>query len=57
MQIKIAVRHGHLSEATQQLIRDKAEKAGAGTRTPLGSAGGVVKVAGQTLNPRVLLTT
>ena len=26
MQIKIAVRHGHLNEATQQLIHDKAEK-------------------------------
>lgn len=26
MQIKIAARHGHLSEAAQQLIRDKAEK-------------------------------
>ena len=26
MQIKIAVRHGHLNEATQQMIRDKAEK-------------------------------
>ncbi len=26
MQIKIAVRHGHLNEATQQLIREKAEK-------------------------------
>ena len=26
MQIKIAVRHGHLNEATQQLIRGKAEK-------------------------------
>ena len=26
MQIKISVRHGHLNEATQQLIRDKAEK-------------------------------
>lgn len=26
MQIKISVRHGHISDATQQLIRDKAEK-------------------------------
>ena len=26
MQIKIAVRHGHLNEETQQLVRDKAEK-------------------------------
>lgn len=26
MQIKISVRHGHLTEATQQFIRDKAEK-------------------------------
>ena len=26
MQIKIAVRHGHLSDAHQQFIRDKAEK-------------------------------
>ena len=26
MQIKISVRHGHLSDATQQLIREKAEK-------------------------------
>jgi len=26
VQIKISVRHGHLSEAAQQLIRDKAEK-------------------------------
>ena len=26
MQIKISTRHGHLSEATQQFIRDKAEK-------------------------------
>ena len=26
MQIKISARHGHLSEATQQFIRDKAEK-------------------------------
>ena len=26
MQIKIAVRHGHLNDATQQLVRDKAEK-------------------------------
>jgi putative sigma-54 modulation protein len=26
VQIKIAVRHGHLNEETQQLIRDKAEK-------------------------------
>jgi putative sigma-54 modulation protein len=26
VQIKIAVRHGHLNEATQQMIRDKAEK-------------------------------
>jgi putative sigma-54 modulation protein len=26
VQIKIAARHGHLSEATQQYIRDKAEK-------------------------------
>ena len=26
MQIKIAVRHGHLNEATQRTIRDKAEK-------------------------------
>ncbi len=26
MQIKIAVRHGHLNESTQQLIREKAEK-------------------------------
>ena len=26
MQIKISVRHGHLSEATQQFIREKAEK-------------------------------
>ena len=26
MQIKISVRHGHLNEATQQFIRDKAEK-------------------------------
>lgn len=26
MQIKIAVRHGHLNEATQQMVRDKAEK-------------------------------
>ena len=26
MQIKISVRHGHLKEETQQLIRDKAEK-------------------------------
>jgi putative sigma-54 modulation protein len=26
VQIKIAVRHGHLNEATQQLIREKAEK-------------------------------
>lgn len=26
MQVKIAVRHGHLSEPTQQLIREKAEK-------------------------------
>jgi putative sigma-54 modulation protein len=26
VQIKIAVRHGHLNEGTQQLIRDKAEK-------------------------------
>ena len=26
MQIKISVRHGHLSDATQQFIRDKAEK-------------------------------
>ena len=26
MQIKISVRHGHLAEATQQFIREKAEK-------------------------------
>ena len=26
MQVKIAVRHGHISEAAQQTIRDKAEK-------------------------------
>jgi putative sigma-54 modulation protein len=26
VQIKISVRHGHLSEATQQFIREKAEK-------------------------------
>ncbi len=26
MQIKISARHGHLSEAHQQIIRDKAEK-------------------------------
>jgi putative sigma-54 modulation protein len=26
VQIKISVRHGHLSDATQQTIRDKAEK-------------------------------
>ena len=26
MQIKISARHGHLNEATQQFIRDKAEK-------------------------------
>lgn len=26
MQIKISTRHGHLSEATQQFIREKAEK-------------------------------
>jgi putative sigma-54 modulation protein len=26
VQIKISTRHGHLSEATQQFIRDKAEK-------------------------------
>ena len=26
MQIKISARHGHLSEATQQFIRDKVEK-------------------------------
>jgi putative sigma-54 modulation protein len=26
VQIKISVRHGHLNENTQQLIRDKAEK-------------------------------
>jgi putative sigma-54 modulation protein len=26
VQVKIAVRHGHLSDATQQVIRDKAEK-------------------------------
>ena len=26
MQVKISVRHGHLGEATQQIIRDKAEK-------------------------------
>lgn len=26
MQIKISARHGHLSEATQQFIRDKASK-------------------------------
>lgn len=26
MQIKISVRHGHIGEATQQYIRDKAEK-------------------------------
>ncbi len=26
MQIKISVRHGHLNDATQQVIRDKAEK-------------------------------
>ncbi len=26
MQIKISARHGHLSEATQQFIRDKAQK-------------------------------
>jgi putative sigma-54 modulation protein len=26
VQIKISARHGHLSEATQQFIRDKAEK-------------------------------
>ena len=26
MQVKISVRHGHLSEATQKIIRDKAEK-------------------------------
>ena len=26
MQIKISARHGHLAEATQQFIRDKAEK-------------------------------
>ena len=26
MQIKISARHGHLSEATQQFIREKAEK-------------------------------
>jgi putative sigma-54 modulation protein len=26
VQIKISVRHGHLSDATQQIIRDKAEK-------------------------------
>ena len=26
MQVKIAVRHGHLSDATQQFIREKAEK-------------------------------
>ena len=26
MQIKISARHGHLSEATQQYIRDKAQK-------------------------------
>jgi putative sigma-54 modulation protein len=26
VQVKISVRHGHLSEATQTIIRDKAEK-------------------------------
>ncbi len=26
MQIKISVRHGHISDATQQFIREKAEK-------------------------------
>jgi putative sigma-54 modulation protein len=26
VQIKISVRHGHLNDSTQQLIRDKAEK-------------------------------
>ena len=26
MQVKIAVRHGHLSDTVQQIIRDKAEK-------------------------------
>lgn len=26
MQIKITARHGHVSEATQQFVRDKAEK-------------------------------
>jgi putative sigma-54 modulation protein len=26
VQVKISARHGHLSEATQQFIRDKAEK-------------------------------
>ena len=26
MQVKISVRHGHLNEETQRLIRDKAEK-------------------------------
>ncbi len=26
MQVKISVRHGHLSEATQKVIREKAEK-------------------------------
>ena len=26
MQVKITTRHGHISEATQQYIRDKAEK-------------------------------
>ncbi len=26
MQVKIAVRHGHISDAAQQLIRDKASK-------------------------------
>jgi putative sigma-54 modulation protein len=26
VQIKISVRHGHISDATQQFIRDKAEK-------------------------------
>ena len=26
MQVKISARHGHLSEATQEFIRDKAEK-------------------------------
>ena len=26
MQIKISARHGHISEATQQFIREKAEK-------------------------------